>query len=122
MQILDDYPPLTRYLGLCDNGLRFPHKGMKAQLSRWIGIQQGRDEDCGLIREGIISMENEEQANRWFCTNQAGHTIFEREKGNIDTPSRKAPMRSHAKKCKSWLKAQGKPANDTVMATEEELV
>ncbi|KAH7395873.1 hypothetical protein BKA64DRAFT_71854 [Cadophora sp. MPI-SDFR-AT-0126] len=111
-QALNDFPPLTRYLGLCANSLRFPNVGETPGVAaNWLKIQLSKDQDCELVQNDTKGMNNEEEANRWFCTNAGGHTIFKREKPYVDSPHAKY-MKSHKRKCKKWLKSHGTSAKD----------
>ncbi|KAH7360272.1 hypothetical protein BKA65DRAFT_181486 [Rhexocercosporidium sp. MPI-PUGE-AT-0058] len=116
-QALDDFQPLTRYLGLCANSLRFPNKGETPGVAvNWLKIQLSKDKDCELVQNGTKDMTNEEEANRWFCTNAGGHSIFKREKPYVDSVHAKY-MRSHKRRCRDWLKSHGKAANGNGTAT-----
>ncbi|KAK0101373.1 hypothetical protein ONS95_006548 [Cadophora gregata] len=106
-QALDSFQPLTRYLGLCANSLRFPNVGETPGVAvNWLKIQLSKDKDCELVQNGTRNLVDEEAANRWFCTNAGGHTIFKREKPYVDSPHAKY-MKSHKRRCKSWLKNHG---------------
>ncbi|CZS93260.1 hypothetical protein WAI453_000921 [Rhynchosporium graminicola] len=111
---LDDFQPVTRFLGLCANSLRFPqHKENNGVAPNWLKIQLSRDIDCELVENGTKDMTSEEEANRWFCTNAGGHTIFQREKLRVETHFTKW-VPNHSTKCKSWLKSNGVVASDKV--------
>ncbi|KAK2629081.1 hypothetical protein QTJ16_002184 [Diplocarpon rosae] len=111
-QALDDFPPLTRYLGLCDQSLRFPHTNEHTGPAlNWLKIQQGKDKDCGMIKAATLHMEDEEQANRWFCTNQIGHSIFRREHFYTDSSNGRF-LKSHKRRCEAWIAKNGRDPKD----------
>jgi hypothetical protein len=71
-------------MGLCGADIRFPSNDRDNDcpgIDR--RIRTGADKDCDLIRNGTLGM-NIEQANRWFCLNEGGHTVFEREWHHVD--------------------------------------
>ncbi|PBP24905.1 hypothetical protein BUE80_DR004096 [Diplocarpon rosae] len=111
-QALDDFPPLTRYLGLCDQSLRFPHTNEHTGPAlNWLKIQQGKDKDCNMIKAATLRMEDEDQANRWFCTNQIGHSIFRREHFYTDSSNGRF-LKSHKRRCEDWIAKNGRDPKD----------